>query len=239
MSVRSGLTVSIQTTSVVEAPVDELGNYRAALEYDAPFLIDKLIKDRIVHDPTEGNVLFIEVKRYLVLSRLDPSVAWEMYSRRVDEVWHQFVLFTFEYATFCDRYLGGFVHHRPSNAPELASNRDLPSSTFPSFSARYRKIFGQELPECWLHAQNISVDRRVINDTARQLVVSEHSGMVSLVQQDGVVRLSVDYIAREALTFIATTGSFYVRELPGELTDEERIGIAAVLVEQQLLRVAP
>jgi hypothetical protein len=81
VSVRSGLTVSIQTTSVVEPPVDELGNYRAALEYDAPFLIDKLIKDRIVHDPTEGNVLFIEVKRYLVLSRLDPSVAWEMYSK--------------------------------------------------------------------------------------------------------------------------------------------------------------
>jgi hypothetical protein len=79
----------------------------------------------------------------------------------------------------------------------------------------------------------------VINDKARQLVVSEHSGRVSLVQEDGVVRLSVDYIAREALTFIATTGSFYVRELPGELTDEERIGIAAVLVEQQLLRVAP
>jgi hypothetical protein len=111
VSVRSGLTVSIQTRSVVERPVDELGNYRAALEYDAPFLIDKLIKDRIVHDPIEGNALFIEVKRYLVLSRLDPSVAWEMYSRRVDEVWHQFVLFTYEYATIClRRRFHHFVH---------------------------------------------------------------------------------------------------------------------------------
>jgi len=61
---------------------------------------------------------------------------------------------------------------------------------------------------------------------------------VSRVDEGGTVRFSVDSIAREAVTFIATTGAFYVRELPGDLTDEERIAIAATLVEQRLLRVA-
>jgi hypothetical protein len=233
------VTVIIQTDLVARPPADELGDFRAALEYDAPYLIEKLLKDQIVDSATEGDMLFTEVKRYLVLSRLDRNVAWEVYSTRVDEVWHQFVLFTYEYSVFCDRFLGAFVHHRPSNAPESASNHSSLSSTFLSFSVRYREVFGQELPECWFDARSITVARRLINNKAQHLVVSEHAGRVSLVHEDGFVQLSVDPIAREALTFIATTRTFYVRELPGDLTDEERIAIATVLVEHRLLRVAP
>jgi len=231
--------MSMQTSPVAPAPAHELVEFRAALDYDAPFLIEKLIKDQIVDSASEANMLFTEVKRYLVLLRLDHDAAWEMYSRRVDEVWHQFVLFTHEYVGFCNRHLGGFVHHRPSNAPELPSNGHSRSSTFLSFRAHYREVFGQELPDCWLDARSITVARRLINDKAGHLVVSEHGARVSLVDEDGFVHLSVDSIAREALTFIATTGAFYVRELPGDLVDEERIAIAAALVEHRLLRVAP
>jgi hypothetical protein len=159
-----------------------------------------------------------------------------MYSTRVDEVWHQFVLFTREYALFCDQHLGGFAHHRPSNAPELPSKQDLEPSTFRAFRARYREVFGHELPECWLDERSITVTSRLIND--KSLVVSEDADRVSLLDEDGTVRFSVDSLAREAVSFIATTGAFYVRELPGDLTDEERIAIAAMLVEQRLLRVA-
>jgi hypothetical protein len=161
-----------------------------------------------------------------------------MYSTRVDEVWHQFVLFTREYGSFCDGHLGGFVHHRPGNAPELPEDQQPERSTFRSFAARYCDVFGQELPECWKDERTITLSRRVISDKAHRLVVSEHAGRVSLVDESGTVRFSIDSIAREAVTFIATTGAFYVRELPGDLTDEERIAIAATLVEQRLLRVA-
>src|SRR5262245_40923299 len=140
--------MSIQTSPVTRTPADELGEFRAALDYEAPFLIEKLIKDQIVDSAVEGAALFTEVKKYLALSRLDRDSAWEMYSARVDAVWHQFVLFTHEYSVFCNRYLGGFVHHRPSNASEVSSKRNS-RSTFPSFSARYREVFGQELPDCW------------------------------------------------------------------------------------------
>jgi len=231
--------VGVQSSPVPRLAAEELGDFRVALQFEAPFLIEKLIKSQIVDSASEGDMLFTEVKKYLVLSRLDRHAEWQMYSTWVDEVWHQFVLFTHEYAIFCDRYLGGFVHHRPSNAPELSPNRNALSSTFMSFSARYLEVFGQELPACWLDARNITIDRRLINDKARQLVVCEHAGRVSLVHEDGFVHLSVDPIARQALTFIATTGAFYVRELPGDLTNEERIGIAAALVEQRLLRLAP
>ena len=49
----------------------------------------------------------------------------------------------------------------------------------------------------------------------------------------------VNDIARDALEFISCTGAFYVRELPGVLTDEEKVGLVATLVEHRVLRVAP
>lgn len=228
--------MSAQSLPLAPPQTHDQPDFRGALDYQAPFLIEKLIKERIVDTAEEGEALFTEVKKYLVLTRMDRHVSWQMYSTRVDDVWHQFVLFTREYAMFCDQHLGGFAHHRPSNAPELASKQDLEPSTFKGFRARYREVFGQELPDCWMDERSVMLARRLIHDKA--LFVSEDADRVSLLDEDGTVRFSVDSLAREAVTFIASTGAFYVRELPGDLTDEERVAIAATLVEQRLLRVA-
>jgi hypothetical protein len=45
-------------------------------------------------------------------------------------------------------------------------------------------------------------------------------------------------ITRDAIDFIASTGAFYVRELPGDLTGEERVATVKALVKYRLLRVA-
>ena len=172
MSVRPG-AVSVQTIPQARPLADDVRDFRGALEYQAPFLIEKLLKEHIVESAVEGETLFTEVKRYLVLTRLDRHVSWQMYSTRVDEVWHQFVLFTREYGMFCDEHLGGFAHHRPSNAPELPWRDDLEPSTFRSFRARYREDFGQELQDCWMDERNITLARRLINDKARRLFVVE------------------------------------------------------------------
>jgi hypothetical protein len=37
-----------------------------------------------------------------------------MPSRAVDEAWHELILDTVRYREFCDRALGGFLHHRPA-----------------------------------------------------------------------------------------------------------------------------
>jgi hypothetical protein len=33
---------------------------------------------------------------------------------KIDDMWHTFILFTRDYAEFCDRYFGVFVHHTPT-----------------------------------------------------------------------------------------------------------------------------
>src|ERR1700722_4087667 len=89
------------------------------LDYRAPFLIEKLVKNCVADTVKEAEELFQELKKYLILSRSDETPRWQMYSSRVDEVWHQFILYTEAYTTFCESFFGGYVGHSPSNAPEL------------------------------------------------------------------------------------------------------------------------
>lgn len=218
---------------------ETLSTCESVLSYEAPFLIDKLIKERIVDTPGEGVALFAEVKKFLVLSYVDTDVLWSLYSRRVDEVWHQFVLFSAQYVDFCQHYFGHYLHHYPSNAPNVPERPDQKPSTFEEFKSRYHAFFWEPLPDIWLDAQSVSLMRRVINDVKDHSSVLVQGEMAYLMGHDGRVDVGINAIARAALEFISSTSSFYVRELPGDLTDDEKIGLVATLVEHNILRVAP
>jgi hypothetical protein len=224
---------------IVPAERESAATYEPVLRFEAPYLIEKLVKDRIVDTADEGEALFAEAKKFLILSYVDTDVSWNMYSRRVDEAWHQFVLFTSQYVDFCQRYFGEYLHHNPSNAPEAPERVELKPSTFEGFRARYESFFSEPMSDIWLDDRSVSLSRRVINDSAGRSRVSVEGGMASLEGPGGRVDVVVNDIARDALEFISCTGSFYVRELPGILTDEEKVGLVATLVEHRVLRVAP
>ncbi len=208
-----------------------------ALAYRAPFLIEKLLKNHVADTAEQAEALFTEVKRYLVLNQVDRSRIWKMYSLRVDEVWHQFVLFTGEYVDYCKNQFGRYVHHSPSNAPDRGQADRAPEATFAEFGARYRELFGVDLPDLWDDATSVMPHRRVLNDHAGKLRLTHFDGMIDLSVMDGHVMFSINEIASPALHFIAETGAFYVRELPGGLTDEEKVGLVSTLVGMKLLRV--
>jgi hypothetical protein len=207
------------------------------LAYEAPFLIEKLLKDQIVETAEEAAALFAEVKRYFILVRSDGSSVWQMHSLRIDEVWHQFVLFTPQYMDFCERFLGGYIPHSPGNAPEHRAETSVKMAPFPLFRQRYEELFGAPLPDLWYDERSVTTRRRILNERAGSLALRDDNGMVDLVTDVGDVLLSVNDLAREALAFVARTGAFYVRELPGDLDDEEKIALVATLVENKILRV--
>ena len=208
-----------------------------ALAYQAPFLIEKLLKERIAQTTDEADALFSEVKKFLVLTQSDNTKIWEMYSLRVDEAWHQFILFTTQYNDFCRRFFGRYLHHSPSNAPEAKAPKAIPVASFDQFREQYGNLFGSLLPDVWYDEKSITTERRVINERAGTLSLRDESGMVALITPPDEVLMAVNEFAHEALAFIAQTGAFYVRELPGELTDDEKIALIATLVEFKILRV--
>ena len=226
------MTSGLLDDEIVCTPMD-------ALDFEAPYLVEKLIKERVVDTAEQAEMLFTEVKRYLVLNQVDRSRSWKMYSLRVDEAWHQFVLFTVEYVAFCQRYFGRYAHHAPSNAPDPGPQfgQRAPEATFDEFAARYLEVFGVPLPDVWDDATCVTPHRRVVNDRIHGFEVRLEEGAALLVTPSERVLFSVNDIAYEAMRFIVSVGAFYVRELPGALTDDEKVALVANLVDMKLLRV--
>lgn len=230
--------------SLVESTALDQGALRTAVEalsFRAPYVVERLMKDRIVDTISEGEQLFDEVKRYLVLSELNRDVILGMYSARVDEAWHAFILYTTEYSDFCDRFFGKYLTHAPKNAPGTNATAQCGRAelTFDGFREKYETFFGEPLPDVWYNERSIISTRRVFNDWAGRMTVTDRGATAVLLDEAGDIILSANALARDALEFIARTGAFYVRELPGDLTDDEKVAVIASLTSVGALRVAP
>jgi hypothetical protein len=226
------LLASMTTTARVEEV------YSEALAFEAPFLIEKLVKDQVVESEDEARALFREVKRYLVMTATDRTVAWAMYSLRVDHIWHQFILFTRQYIDYCLRHFDRYIQHAPSTSPTPEDKEQLRPSTFAMFAERYEELFGEPPPDLWYDERNVTLERRIVNSRAGAFSLRDDDDMVELVNREGEPVFAVEQVARTALEFIAGTGTFFVRELPGELPDEQRIALVSTMVEHKLLDLA-
>jgi hypothetical protein len=67
-------------------------------------------------------------------------------SETVDAGWHAFILHTADYAEFCQRVGGRFIHHRPSGPGEAASERQAIGVTI----AAMREAGLPVAPDLWV-----------------------------------------------------------------------------------------
>ncbi len=78
------------------------------------------VKERVVRQSqislVEWEHRWFEWERYLIMTAILRSV--QMYSPKVDEVWHEMLMFTREYKEFSKKYLNMMLHHIP-NAPDV------------------------------------------------------------------------------------------------------------------------
>ncbi len=104
---------------------------REVLAYRNPDVVEKFL-ERFEVSPDEALELFVETCRWLWLCARrreqaragrgsPPPLAIDASLLMLDEMWHTFVLFTRDYARFCRRFLGGYVHHAPT--PRSAKER--------------------------------------------------------------------------------------------------------------------
>jgi hypothetical protein len=106
---------------------------REVLTYRHQQVLEKFV-ERYDVTPREARALFVEMLRWLWLAaacRRDaqagrhglPRLAIDAPLLMLDEMWHTFLLFTVDYAAFCRRYLGAFVHHVPTSAAHRRARR--------------------------------------------------------------------------------------------------------------------
>jgi hypothetical protein len=110
--------------------------------FQAPYLEEKLLAKGKFLSKDEYEEAFRELKKYFVLCHVS-SDGVGMISETVDEVWHQFILFTREYHAFCTKYFGHYFHHRPN----LAST-PIEAESRQRFLTLYGEHFGL-LPKIW------------------------------------------------------------------------------------------
>jgi hypothetical protein len=208
----------------------------ALLAFQAPYLTMKLVRLGVADSEAQAAQLFAEVKKYLALVARDPEREVPMFSTRVDQVWHEFVLFTREYAEFCARHAGRFLHHAPLEAAPRAGAARRPPLTFEEFRGAYEGYFGALSP-LWLDELALTPETRLgWSSWGAPLVVSREGDHAVLRRDDpSQVLCKVSARAMAALAFIAEHRFFLVRELPGLRADDERLELCRPLVEFRLL----
>jgi hypothetical protein len=138
------------TYSVRPAPHALLnGEQRGMLDrldsYKAPFLEERLIGNGTFKDRDSFLESFTEFKKYASLSFLSDGGPSGMMSKDIDEVWHQFILFTREYGNFCQESFGRFLHHSPNTTQTTNARK---RETTMNFVRSYNQVFG-DVPEIW------------------------------------------------------------------------------------------
>ena len=83
-----------------------------------------------------------ELRRFLVLCATNEGPGYGMRGQ-IDEAWHTFLMFTREYAEFCDAIGGRFIHHQPHTTP---ADRSEGSGAYTRFLADYEHAFGEPAP---------------------------------------------------------------------------------------------
>ncbi|MFC3559467.1 glycine-rich domain-containing protein [Pedobacter jamesrossensis] len=71
----------------------------------------------------EAEDIFNETKKFLYLSQV-PDIFIPDELLIIDEMWHNFVLFTKDYHLFCLDNFGRFVHHQPATYKEKQAYRE-------------------------------------------------------------------------------------------------------------------
>ena len=97
---------------------------------------------------SEAEQLFSDTIRYLYLCSISEKSLSP--NERLDLGWHHFILCTKEYATFCKRHIGYFIHHSPFT--EKAKN-ELIENPFKETLVFAKSIFFK-LSDNWYHLKN-------------------------------------------------------------------------------------
>src|SRR5687768_16254485 len=120
-------------------PADKRASVESIWGWDFGFLLERLLSQRSM---PEGiiKLAIVEYRKFMTLAVLRDDL--DMFSGEVDEVWHAHILFTRQYAEFCQAVNGKFIHHDPVLPREAENLAEHAEEDREKFYRAYREIFG-------------------------------------------------------------------------------------------------
>lgn len=81
-----------------------------------PALVERFGVEHPEIAPDDRSLVFDGLRQWFAICLRAKGDFVAMPSIAVDGAWHEFILFTRDYMTFCDRAIGRFLHHSPTSA---------------------------------------------------------------------------------------------------------------------------
>lgn len=101
-------------------------NLALVLAFQFDPLVYRMV-DKYKWNEAESRECFEDLKKFLYMAVMaDKPVAP---TEKLDEMWHNFILYTMDYDEFCRTRLGIFVHHRPRRRDDPKSTRNMRQET--------------------------------------------------------------------------------------------------------------
>ena len=120
---------------------------RGVMSYSLMKEIVERHKKEIKADEAEARTHEQELKRFLALNIIYPRERFGMASERLDNLWHNFVLYTHDYIKFCNQHAGRYLHHEPTSADH---DKEESRKTARKFAEEYAAVFRENPPaEFW------------------------------------------------------------------------------------------
>lgn len=123
---KSSVTKTIEKAiEVLQKHKNKLAPLIDVLSYKNDFVVDCFLKNFSM-PREEAEDIFYETIKWLYLcayyQQHEESNSQSLYifggTQIIDEMWHTFILCTKDYFTFCEKYLGKFIHHQPISKSE-------------------------------------------------------------------------------------------------------------------------
>ncbi|MDQ3014824.1 MAG: hypothetical protein M3Q73_03100 [bacterium] len=83
-------------------------------------LVDRMV-DKYGREEGVAQQAFEDMKKFLYLCGASTEGKPFAPTEPIDELWHNFILFTEDYTKFCREHFGRFIHHRPRRRDDLPS----------------------------------------------------------------------------------------------------------------------
>jgi len=128
------------------------------LAYRHPGVLRRYCKEHHAA-PWEAEEVFQEMLKFLYLCSRATTDGPEGFGivvsteiEKIDWMWHTFLLFTMDYADFCERHFGFFLHHVPNEAEDQnetpVDENDLRSRVERQFALVY-DVLGEKTLTAW------------------------------------------------------------------------------------------
>ena len=122
-----------------EVSVDHAQDFLA--NYDFSYVQYRLIK--IEHwSEVSATKIMRQYKNFLYLQKKYGDQQHIIPSLEIDEVWHAHILYTKDYAEFCQQFFGRFLHHVPQKPGVAADSKSKVEQDFAATQELYKQEFG-------------------------------------------------------------------------------------------------